>query len=206
MTDDARKFAPAAARNRDAIADVVGQRLPRRGFVLEIASGSGEHTVHLAALHPDLIFQPSDPAPENRVSIDAWAAHAGLSNVRPALHIDATETFAPVETADVVMCINMIHIAPWDAAVGLVRNAGAVLREGGLLYLYGPFKRGGTHTAPSNADFDVSLRARDPSWGVRDLEAVAALAAESGFGAPETIEMPANNLSLIFRSAGSVRA
>jgi SAM-dependent methyltransferase len=201
MTDDARKFAPAAARNRDVIRDVLGPRLPERGLVLEIASGSGEHTMHLAAANPGVTFQPSDPAPENRASIDAWAGHAGLANVRPALDIDATATFAPVETADVVVCINMIHIAPWDAAIGLVRNAAEVLGAGGLLYLYGPYKRDGAHTAPSNADFDESLRARDPSWGIRDLDAVAAVAADAGFGGPEIVEMPANNLSLIFTHA-----
>lgn len=201
MTNDARKFAPAAARNRAAILDVLRPRLPSRGQLLEIASGSGEHTMHFAAAHPAVTFQPSDPDPTNRASIDAWAAHLGFSNVKRALDIDATTTFAPVTAADVVVSINMIHIAPWDAAVGLVRNAATVLTAGGLLFLYGPFRRNGAHTAPSNATFDQSLKASDPAWGVRDLEAVIALAGDAGFDAPEVVEMPANNLSVIFKRA-----
>jgi len=201
MTNDARKFAPAAARNRAAILDVLGPRLPSRGRLLEIASGSGEHTMHFAAAHPAVTFQPSDPDPTNRASIEAWAAHLGLPNVKRALDIDATTTFAPVKAADVVVSINMIHIAPWDAAVGLVRNAATVLTAGGLLLLYGPYRRNGAYTAPSNEAFDQSLKASDPAWGVRDLEAVIALAEDAGFEAPEVIEMPANNLSVMFRRA-----
>lgn len=201
MTNDARKFAPAAARNRAAILDVLGPRLPSRGQLLEIASGSGEHTMRFAAAHPSVTFQPSDPDPTNRASIDAWAAHLGLPNVKRALAIDATTTFAPVKAADVVVSINMIHIAPWVAAVGLVRNAATVLTAGGLLFLYGPYRRNGAHTAPSNEAFDQSLKASDPAWGVRDLEAVIALAEDAGFDAPEVIEMPANNLSVMFRRA-----
>jgi len=201
MTNDARRFAPASARNRDAILDVLGPRLPLLGRLLEIASGSGEHTMHFAAAHPTVTFQPSDPDPANRASIDAWTMHLGLANVEPALDIDATATFTPVTTADVVVCINMIHIAPWEAAVGLIRNASTVLTVGGLLFLYGPYRRNGAHTAPSNAAFDEDLKVRDPAWGVRDLEAVTELAADNGFGAPEVVEMPANNLSVIFRRA-----
>ncbi len=201
MTNDARKFAPAAARNRAAILDVLRPRLPSRGQLLEVASGSGEHTRHFAAAHPAVTFQPSDPDPTNRASIDAWAAHLGLPNVKRALDIDATTTFAPVKAADVVVSINMIHIAPWDAAVGLVRNAATVLTAGGHLFLYGPYRRNGAHTAPSNEAFDQSLKASDPAWGVRDLEAVIALAEDAGFEAPEVIEMPANNLSVMFRRA-----
>jgi hypothetical protein len=195
---DLRKFAPSSARNRDPILAVLGPRLPARGRVLEIASGSGEHTMHLAAAHPALTFQPSDPDAENRASIDAWTAHLGLANVEPALDVDATKTFAPVTAADVVVCINMIHIAPWPAAVGLIRNAAGVLPVGGLMFFYGPYRRNGAHTAPSNAAFDESLRARDPSWGIRDLETVVELAMNEGFAAPDVIEMPANNLSVIF--------
>ena len=201
MNNDARKFAPAAARNRAAILDVLGPRLPSRGHLLEIASGSGEHTMHFAAAHPAVTFQPSDPDPTNRASIDAWAAHLGLPNVKRALDIDATATFAPVTAADVVVAINMIHIAPWDATVGLVRNAATVLTAGGLLFLYGPYRRNGAHTAPSNEAFDQSLKASDPAWGVRDLEAVIALAEDAGFDPPEVVEMPANNLSVIFKRA-----
>ncbi len=201
MTNDARKFAPAAARNRAAILDVLGPRLPSRGRLLEIASGSGEHTMHFAAAHPAVTFQPSDPDPTNRASIEAWAAHLGLPNVKRALDIDATATFAPVTAADVVVSINIIHIAPWNATVGLVRNAATVLTAGGLLFLYGPYRRNGAHTAPSNEAFDQSLKASDPAWGVRDLEAVIALAEDAGFDAPEVVEMPANNLSVMFRRA-----
>jgi len=167
--------------------------------VLEIASGSGEHMVQFALAHPELTFQPSDRDPEARASIDAWVAHMGLANVRPAIAIDTTETFAPVTAADVVVCINMIHISPWASTVGLMRNAAAVLSPGGLLYLYGPYRRDGAHTAPSNAAFDVDLRSRNADWGIRDLEAVANLAAEHGFDASDVIAMPANNFSVVFR-------
>jgi SAM-dependent methyltransferase len=201
MPTDPRKFAPSSARNRDPILAVLGPRLPARGRVLEIASGSGEHTMHLAGAYSGVTFQPSDPDAENRASIDAWTAHLGLANVEPALHIDATKTFAPVTAVDVVVCINMIHIAPWPAAVGLIRNAAGVLPVGGFLYFYGPYRRNGAHTAPSNAAFDESLRARDPSWGIRDLEAVVELAKNAGFAAPDVVEMPANNLSVIFERA-----
>jgi hypothetical protein len=197
MTDP-RRFAPAAARNRDAILDVLRGVLPPQGLVLEVASGSGEHCVHLAAALPALTFQPSDPDADARASIDAWAA--GAPNIRPALALDAARPPWPVAAADAVLCINMIHIARWAACEGLVRGAAAL---GAMLVLYGPFRRGGAHTAPSNAAFDESLRARDPAWGVRDLEAVAALAAREGFGPPEATAMPANNLTVVFRRAAA---
>jgi SAM-dependent methyltransferase len=196
--DDARRNAPSTARNRGPILDVLRRRLPRHGLVLEIASGAGEHAVFFARALPGLRFQPSDPDPAARASIDAWRAAEGLANVLPAVALDASAQAWPISAADAVICINMIHIAPWAASVGLVRGAGKVLREGGVLYLYGPYRRDGAHTAPSNAAFDASLRARNPEWGVRDLEAVAALAAAHGFGPPAIEAMPANNLSLIF--------
>jgi SAM-dependent methyltransferase len=196
--DDARRHAPSTARNRGPILDVLRRRLPRHGLVLEIASGAGEHAVFFARALPGLRFQPSDPDPAARASIDAWRAAEGLANVLPAVALDASAQAWPISAADAVLCINMIHIAPWAATVGLVRGAGKVLREGGVLYLYGPYCRDGAHTAPSNAAFDASLRARNPEWGVRDLEAVAALAAAHGFGPPAIEAMPANNLSLIF--------
>jgi SAM-dependent methyltransferase len=195
---DARLHAPSAARNRDPILNVLQRFLPARGVVLELASGSGEHTVHFAQAFPALAFQPSDPDAEARASIDAWAASAGLPNVRPALAIDATTQPWPIDAADAVLCINMIHISPWQAAIGLVSGAAAILPPGGLLYLYGPYRRNGSHTAPSNEAFDRSLRERNPAWGIRDLEAVADLAAVHGFGPPAIEQMPANNLSLIF--------
>jgi SAM-dependent methyltransferase len=197
--NDARRHAPAAERNRDAILAVLKRHLPARGLVLEFASGSGEHGVHFAAALPDLVFQPSDPDAASCASIDAWAASAGLANLRPAIALDATAQHWPIPAADAVLCINMIHIAPWAAAIGLLQGAARILAPGGVLYLYGPYKRDGRHTAPSNDAFDRGLRARDPAWGVRDLEAVAALAAANGFAAPAIEPMPANNLSLIFR-------
>ncbi len=201
MTGGARLKAPAAARNRQPILDVLRQHLPPRGLVLEVASGTGEHVVHFAQACPALIFQPSDPDPASRASIDAWSAMLGLANVRPAVMLDVTAASWPVEAADILVCINMVHISPWAAAEGLMRGAGRLLPPGGVLYLYGPYKRGGRHTAPSNATFDAGLRAQNPAWGVRDLEAVAALAAAHGFGEPVVVEMPANNLSLVFGRA-----
>jgi SAM-dependent methyltransferase len=194
-----RRHAPATARNRQPILDVLRQHLPEAGLVLEVASGSGEHVMHFAAALPRLVFQPSDPDGDARASIDDWARETGLANVRPAVALDAQSKAWPVEQADAVLCCNMIHIAPWPAATGLIAGAGRLLSRDGLLYLYGPYRRGGRHTAPSNDAFDRDLRRRNPAWGVRDLEEVAAYANENGFGAPEIVEMPANNLSLIFR-------
>ncbi len=201
MTEDARRYAPAAARNREPILDVLQRHLPPRGLILEVASGTGEHITHFAkARSSDLIFfQPSDPDSEARASIDAWAATLGLGNIRPAIALDAASEGWPIPYADAVLCINMVHVAPWAAAAGLMRGAAAVLPLGGMLYLYGPFRRDGRHTAPSNAAFDQDLRMRDPAWGVRDLETVAALAEAHGFAQPVVEEMPANNLSLVFR-------
>lgn len=198
---DPRRFAPAVARNRNPLLAAIRPLLPATGLVLEIASGSGEHAIHFAAAMPALTFQPSDPQPEARASIDAWVATAGLANIRPALAIDAAAPGWPVAAADAVLCINMIHISPWAATEGLVRGAAEILPAGAPLILYGPYRRNGAHTAPSNAAFDDDLRARDPAWGVRDLEAVAALAAEHGFGPASILEMPANNLTVVFGRA-----
>ena len=199
MTGDARLHAPATARNREPILAVLRRHLPERGLVLEVASGSGEHILHVARAFPGLDFQPSDPDPQARASIDAWSAATGLLNIKPALALDAAAAPWPISTADAVLCINMIHIAPWAAAAGLMRGAAALLRAGCMLYLYGPFRRDGAHTAPSNAAFDRSLRMQNPDWGVRDLEAVTTLAIAHGFAEPIVEAMPANNLSLIFR-------
>ncbi len=199
---DARRQAPAIARNRAPLLSVLRPRLPRSGLVLELASGTGEHLVALAALTPGLAFQPTDPDPEARASIDGWGRHLGLGNLHPALPLDAAAPGTwPLGAAAAVLCVNMIHIAPWAATLGLMRGAGRLLPAGGPLFLYGPFRRGGSHTAPSNAAFDESLRARDPSWGVRDIEAVAEAAAEAGLVLSEAIPMPANNLTLVFRRA-----
>lgn len=197
--NDARQYAPAAARNREPISTVLKHALPKTGLVLEIASGTGEHAVHLAETFPDLVFQPSDPSEAARTSIGAWIATTGLDNIRAPLVLDATQAVWPITAADAVMCINMIHISPWAATIGLIQGAARLLPAAAPLYLYGPYQRSGKHTAPSNAAFDADLKARNPDWGVRDLDAVAALARDAGFSAPEVIEMPANNLSLVFR-------
>ena len=193
-----KREAPAAARNRQPILDVLQPRLPKEGLVLEIASGTGEHVVHYAAARPELTFQPSDPDAGARASVDDWVRTLGLANVRPALEVDVTRSAWPVERADAVLCCNMIHIAPWEAAVGLIAGASRLLPPGGLLFLYGPYRRGGRHTAPSNEAFDSDLKRRNPAWGVRDLESVIELARGQGFLPPEIVEMPANNLSLLF--------
>jgi hypothetical protein len=190
---------PATARNREPILDVLRDYLPDTGHVLEIASGSGEHVLHFARACPGLVFQPSDPDPRCRASIEAWAMDdPRLTNVRPPLAFDVMDPWPPLKVS-AVLCINMIHIAPWAATRALIAGAGRLLDPSGLLYLYGPYKRAGVHTAPSNAVFDASLRAQDPAWGVRDLEDVAALATDAGFEEPAIRPMPANNLSLIFR-------
>jgi SAM-dependent methyltransferase len=196
MTDE-RLHAPAVQRNRDVIASCLRGILPAHGLVLEVASGTGEHVVHFAALWPGLVFQPSDRDPSARASIDAWVEHARLANVRPALALDASAEIWPVERADAIICINMIHIAPWSAAEGLLNHAARLLPPGGPLVLYGPFLREAVPLAPSNAAFDADLRASDPAWGLRRLADVTSLAA--GFAAPEVVEVPANNLVVVYR-------
>ena len=178
--------APAVARNRDPILAVLREVLPAAGTVLEIASGTGEHAVHFAAALPHLVWQPTDPDAQARRSIAAHAARAGLPNLLPPLELDAAAAVWPVTRADAVVSINMIHIAPWRAAEGLMAGAARLLSAGAPLYLYGPYRQHGQHTAPSNAAFDESLRARDPAWGVRDLEEVAALAAAHGLALQRT--------------------
>jgi hypothetical protein len=194
-----RREAPAAARNRDPILEVLRRHLPPKGLVLEFASGTGEHVVHFAAALPALSFQPSDPNGSARASIDDWAKTRGLANVRPALALDASAGGWPVEDVTAVLCINMIHISPWAATVGLIEGAGGTLPADGVLYLYGPYRRAGVATAPSNEAFDADLRSRNADWGLRRLEEIEVLALRQGFAAPTVIEMPANNLSVIFR-------
>lgn len=198
MTDH-RRQAPSAARNRDPILAVLRDVLPPAGTVLEIASGTGEHSVHFAQALPGLTFQPSDPNPDARLSIAAWVADSGLANLHPPLDLDVTSPAWPVRAADAVLCINMIHISPWASTEGLMRGAASILPPGGPLYLYGPYRRAGVATAPSNEAFDRDLRQRNAAWGLRELEAVAEVAAAAGFSGPEVTEMPANNLSVVFR-------
>lgn len=203
MEDDARRYAPSAARNREPISCVLKEHLPAGGLLLEIASGSGEHVVYFAQkFGKELTFQPSDPDGDARASIDEWAAALHMDNVLPAIALDAAAKTWPEMRADMVVCINMIHIAPWAAAVGLMRGAASVLWPGCKLFLYGPYRRGGQHTSPGNEAFDADLRSRNPEWGVRDLETVTALAREHGFSEPVIVPMPANNLSLIFTRLG----
>lgn len=186
---------PATARNRDAILEVLRHRLPA-GTVLEVASGSGEHGVHFARELPHLRWQPTDLDPGHLASIEAWRAEAGLSNLLPALRLDTTGEWPPGPFV-ACFCANMVHIAPWPAAVALFAGARRALPPGGLLITYGPYSFDGAHTAPSNEAFDASLRQRDPAWGVRDVGALAAVA--QGFTLEETIPMPANNFSLVWR-------
>ena len=190
---------PAAERNAGPITGALRGVLPASGTVLEVASGTGQHAVHLARLFPHLAFQPTDRDPERVAAIAARAREAGLANLRAPRPLDAASSPWPVRRADAVLCINMVHISPWGATLGLLDGAAAALPPGGPLALYGPFVRDGVETAPGNLAFDADLRARDPTWGVRDLGAVAREAAARGFGAPDVRELPANNLSVTFR-------
>jgi hypothetical protein len=194
-----KRRAPATLRNRDVIADVLAGVLPAAGTVLEIASGTGEHIVHFAQRFPHLLWQPSDYAEASLPSIAAWVAESGVTNVRLAVRIDASAPDWPVKQVDAMLCINMIHISPWAATEGLMAGAGRLLAKGAPLILYGPFLRDDVATAPSNLDFDQSLKARDPDWGIRNLADVAAVAGRHGLVLEHVIEMPANNLSVVFR-------
>ncbi len=202
-TADKRLYAPATARNRDVILDVLRDCHPGEGTLLEIASGSGEHAVHMADHFEQAFWQPSDIDGDKIESINAWRAASGTKQVLPAIcfnvltdDMQSLNVSAPLK---VVMAANLIHIAPWAVAEALITKAGDALAQDGMLFLYGPFKRGGAHTAASNESFDQSLKSRDTSWGVRDLEAVSDLASTAGFIKTSIIEMPANNLSVVFR-------
>lgn len=194
---DDRLHFPATSRNADPILDVLKGVLPERGTVLEVASGSGQHVAYFAGHFPNLTWQPTDLDPAHRRSIAAWTRD--LDNVLAPKALDAAGDDWPLDAADAVVCCNMIHITPWGAGLGLLAGAGRVLSQGGVLFLYGPFQIGGTHTAESNARFDAGLRAQDPSWGVRDLDEVATAAESHGLTLEQSIPMPANNLSVIFR-------
>lgn len=202
---DARRFSPATQRNREPLLKVLAEVLPENGRVLEIASGTGEHAVWFAPRLPGLHWQTSDPDPDLRQSIASHAAHAGVKLPNP-LDIDVTRgdwgtAEPPLEKLDAIFCANMIHIAPWSAALGLLDGAARHLKSNGKLCLYGPYKRDGDHTAASNADFDRSLRSRDPAWGIRDLEKVSEEAEARGLQSSQVVEMPSNNLTVIFERA-----
>lgn len=200
-TFDPRRHAPATLRNRAAILEALHTILPAAGTVLEIASGTGEHAAFFAPrLGPSLTWQPSDVEADALASIDAHAADSNCPRIAPALRLDVTAPDWPVERADAILCCNMIHIAPWAVAEGLLAGAGRILNAGAPLILYGPFRRDGRHTAESNAAFDRSLRDRDPSWGVRDLDReVIPEAARHGLAFGSILDMPANNLIAVFR-------
>lgn len=203
---DARLYAAAALRNREPILSLLIGCLPASGTVLEIASGTGEHALALAERFPDLTIQPSDIDPAALASIAAWRDAGGRPNLAPPLALDVRDLPWPVASVAAVLCINMLHIAPWEAGLALFQGAAAVLPPGGLLYLYGPYARG-EDTEPSNRAFDAQLKARDPAWGLRELEMVVDTAVAHGFDCEIVLPMPANNRSLILRrSTGSGRA
>ncbi|TAK49058.1 MAG: DUF938 domain-containing protein [Xanthobacteraceae bacterium] len=205
VSADQRMFSPSAARNLVPILGVLKRILPTHGTVLEIGCGTGEHAVHFAEAMPNLTWCPSDPDSEARASAASWIKFTGLSNVHAPLDIDVcaeawgVEQIAPF---DAIVSLNMVHIAPWAASLGLFAGAGRLLCAGGLLVLYGPFMRDGKHNAPSNAEFNASLKARNPSWGLRDIADLERLGESSGLRLRNAIEMPSNNMSLVFARAG----
>ncbi|MEX1147099.1 MAG: DUF938 domain-containing protein [Sphingomonadales bacterium] len=202
---DGRMHAPATARNRDFILEVLRRVLPHQGTILEVASGTGEHAVHMAPALPDHHWLPSDLDEGRLQSIRAWTAARPAPNLLGPVVLDVTATRWPVEDSapdqgiSAILAINLIHIAPWAACLGLLAGAGRILPAGGILYLYGPFRRGGQHTAPSNDAFDRKLRGDNPDWGVRDLDDVERAANDHGLELADVTEMPANNLSVVFR-------
>ncbi|MEO6153656.1 MAG: DUF938 domain-containing protein [Croceibacterium sp.] len=194
-----KRHAPATDRNREPIAAVLTEELPARGLVLEIASGSGEHAVHFARTYPDLTWQPSDPDPAARESIEAWRAESGLMNVRPPVMLDAAAPDWSVARADAIVCVNMIHITPPSATQGLFAGAGRLLATGGPLIAYGPFLEADVATAASNLAFDIDLKARNPRWGLRTVAWLDELAGANGLARTRRVAMPANNLALVYR-------
>ncbi len=214
---DSRQYAPATQRNREPILKVLEQHLPKSGTLLEIASGTGEHAIFFAPHFPDCQWLPSDPNPIARASILAWLVEVPSDNICPPLALGVEETIWPMESPEwlssgypidlqqnpiqAIANINMIHISPWSACVGLMAGAERILPPGGILYLYGPFKQKDKPTAPSNEAFDASLQSQNSEWGIRNLEDVAAIAREHELLLIDTIEMPANNLSVIFQKA-----
>ncbi len=200
----AKKHAPATGRNREPILAVLRRILPASGTVLEIASGTGEHAVAFAPALAPRYWLPSDPDADNLASIAAWRAERPADNLLAPLRLDVRETPWPVEEhpppepVSAIVAINLVHIAPWAATPALMAGAGRILPPGGVLYLYGPYRVEGRHTAPSNADFDAWLKAQNPAWGVRDLDEVVAAAAAAGLRFEARHAMPANNLSLVF--------
>lgn len=196
---DGKWFIGSAERNKGPIVDVLARVLPKRGVVLELASGTGQHVTHFAKTLRGLTWQPSDPDPELRESIALRVRDEQLANVNPPIDLDVTRLPWPLRTADALVCINLIHVSPWSATLALFEGAKALLPTQHVLLLYGPYRRHSRHTSESNAQFDSDLRAHDPAWGLRDLEAVSEVADRAGLGLTEIVEMPANNFSLVFK-------
>jgi len=195
-----RLFYPATERNRDPILSVLKRFLPPEGEVLEIASGSGEHVVHFAKAYPDIKWQPSDLEEDCLKSILSWKDHLSLENIQPPLSLNTTQSENwPQNQFDALICINMVHISPWEATLGLMEKAAHHVKSGGFLYLYGPYLVDGEHTAPSNISFEGWLKQKDERFGVRDMGEVAAVAVANDLVLEATIAMPANNFSLVFR-------
>ena len=192
-----KRFAQSADRNRDPILEVLQRALPAEGLVLEIGSGTGQHVTHFARALPGLEWQPSDMDPELRRSVECWIRDEQLGNIRGPIALDVQERPWPVARADAVVCINMIHVAPWASTLALFDGARSI--GASVVFLYGPYRRFGAHTAPSNEQFDASLKANDPAWGVRDLEAVDEVAKANGYRLDDATPMPANNFSVVFR-------
>jgi cyclopropane fatty-acyl-phospholipid synthase-like methyltransferase len=193
-----RLFYPATERNRGPILEVLKSALPKTGSFLEIASGSGEHVIHFAKDFPDVTWQPSDLEDDCLNSIQAWIEHEGMVNIQSPIRLDTTADDWPDFSLNALLCINMVHISPWEATIGLMKKAGTHLNEEGVLYLYGPYRRNGRHTAPSNESFEGWLKGQDPRFGVRHMEEVEAEAAKNGLKLTQIIDMPANNFSLVF--------
>ena len=196
---DGKWFTDTAERNKGPIIDVLARVLPKRGVVLEIASGTGQHVIHFAKALSSLMWQPSDADAELRESIALRVRDEKLPNVNPPIDLDVTRLPWPLQTADALVCINMIHVAPWRATLALFEGAKALLPLLQVLVLYGPYRRYGRHTSESNAQFDSDLRAHNPEWGLRDMEAVSDVAGRAGFVLAEIVDMPANNFSLVFK-------
>lgn len=202
VTQDGRLMSPSTARNRDPILAVLRPHLSSGMRILEVASGTGEHGAHILSNVPGIIWQASDLSEKARTSITAWAKLSGNENYLAPIALDASGDVWPVDQElgfDGILCINMIHIAPFEAAKGVIRGAGRLLTKGGFLYFYGPFKKGGSHTAPSNEAFDRDLKSRNQTWGIRDIEEIERLAEADGLALESITDMPANNMSLIFR-------
>ena len=197
-----KQHAPATLRNREPIAEALAHELPPAGRVLEIAAGTGEHAVFFAGAFPALHWQPTDPSAEALASIAAYRQEYAGTNLAAPLLLDAADPDGwPIAEADAIVCINMVHISPWEATLGLFAGAARLLGKGGSLILYGPYLEEGVETAPSNLDFDASLKARNPIWGLREAGALDALAKRHGMARSARRALPANNIVLVYRKA-----